>query len=60
MRYFYNEAPKIYDLKSNNFILGHTIMRFLVKLAASHKPFVQPAVYVHLPFGDSKNLCLTP
>jgi hypothetical protein len=48
--YFYYEAPKINDLKSNiYFILGHTIMKFLVKLAASHKAF-----------GDSKNLCLTP
>lgn len=36
--YFYYEALKINDLKSNiHFILGHTIMRFLVKLAASHK-----------------------
>jgi phage pi2 protein 07 len=53
--YFYYEAPKINDLKSNiYFILGHTIMRFLVKLAARHKAFVQTAVHVHLPFGDSK------
>jgi len=59
--YFYYEAPKINDLKSNIcFIWGHTIMRFLVELAASHKAFVQPAVHVHLPFGDSKNLCLPP
>jgi hypothetical protein len=59
--YFYYEAPKINDLKSNiYFILGHTIVGFIVKFAASHKAFVQPAVQVHLPFGDIKNLCLTP
>ena len=59
--YFYYEAPKINNLKSDiYFILGHAIMRFLVKLAASHRAFVQPAVHVHLAFGDSKNLCPTP
>ena len=57
--HLYYEAPKLNYLKSNiYFILGHTIMRFLVKLAASHKAFVQPTVHVHLPFG-AKNLCLT-